>query len=65
MLLRKKKKTVKQKANKKTKQNKKKKQSLRNIGYEKCKKRVIIVSVERSIVISVSSVSNVSIGYYM
>ena len=58
------KKTVKQKANKKTNKTKKK-QSLRNIGYEKCKKRVIIVSVERSIVISVSSVSNVSIGYYM
>ena len=48
------------------KQNKtKKKQSIRNIGYEKCKKRVVIVSVERSIVRSVSSVSNVSIRYYM
>ena len=69
MLLQKKKtkqKTVKQKANKKTKQNKtKKKQSIRNIGYEKCKKCVVIVSVERSIVRSVSSVSNVSIGYHM
>ena len=61
----KKQKTVKQKANKKTKQNKTKKQSIRNKGYEKCKKRVVIVSVERSIVRSVSSVSNVSIGYYM
>ena len=57
-------KTVKQKANKKTKQNKKK-QSIRNIGYEKCKKCVVIVSVARSIVRSVSSVSNVSIGYHM
>ena len=49
----------------KTKNSKTKKQSIRNIGYEKCKKRVVIVSVERSIVRSVSSVSNVSIGYYM
>ena len=65
MLLQKKKqKTENKKLTKKTKQNKKK-QLIRNIGYEKCKKRVVIDSVECSIVRSVSSVSNVSIGYYM
>ena len=48
------------------KQNKtKQKQLIRNIGYEKCKKRVVIDSVKCSIVRSVSSVSNVSIGYSM
>ena len=53
---------------KKTKQKnktKQKKQLTRNIGYQKCKKRVVIDSVECSIVRSVNSVSNVSIGYYM
>ena len=67
MLLRKKK-TKQKTENKKLtkKQNKtKQKQLTRNIGYEKCKKRVVIDSVECSIVRSVSSVSNVSIGYYM
>ena len=49
----------------KQKPNKKKKQLIRNIGYEKCKKRVVIDSVESSIVRSVSSVSNVSTGYSM
>ena len=56
------------KKNKTKQKNKTKKKQLimiRNIGYEKCKKRVVIDSVECSIVRSVSSVSNVSIGYYM
>ena len=54
----------KQKTKKLTKkQNKTKKQLIRNIGYEKCKKRVVSASVECSTVRSVSSVSNVSIGY--
>ena len=50
---------------KKTKKQNKTKQIIRKIGYEKCKKRVVIDSVECSIVRSVSSVSNVSIGYSM
>ena len=58
-----KKQNKKQKTKNKTKQ---KKQLIRNIGYEKCKKRVVIIdSVECSIVRSVSSISNVSIGYSM
>ena len=53
------KKKQKQKTNKKkTKQNKKK-QLIRNIGYEKCKKRVVIDSVECSIVRSVMLVLDI------